>query len=223
MSYKEFDEQLKQFRTYLDSEFESLEATFPDSLVLPFEEEIKSIAVKMQASGLRKFAPSFIVGAIAQALHRVAFNESLTKDLKMEHEWIGYSVEDLIDTEVPVNISNAFRRFSNPKYYNTAILLVDNGKVVKSPVMYSEELPKFINTSLPMSKNWANLPKLEKPFMLLVRRLYETESGFKSIPNIPANAISTSSLGQRFIYVLDYPHRLNNVWDYFEKPEWLKQ
>ena len=213
-----YEEQLEQFNSYLNSEFESLKTEYQDSLVLPFEDEIKSIALKMQESGLRKFAPSFIVGAVAQTLHRVAFNESLTEDVKSEGEWVTHNVENVISLQAFNYISKGFRRFTNPKYYNSAILLWDINKLVEAPVLYSKELPKVILSRLPISKNWGKMPRMEKPFIIHVHKEYNLDS----ITDVPSIAVTHNNLGHPFVYVANDPKSFEPVWDYFEKPEWMK-
>ena len=213
-----YEENLKQFNYHLESEFAALKEVYPDSLVLPFEDEIKALSLKMFETGMAKFTPTFTVGAIAQALHRLVCDESLTEDVKSEGEWLGLSFDDVMSYEVPINITKASRRFTKPKYYFNAILLMDGDELIKSPVVYSKELPNFITSYLPMGKNWSNLPKLTNPFVIRVHKEYD----LLTIPNIPDMVISVDSLGNPFVYVANDPKSFDPLWDYFEKPEWLK-
>ena len=213
-----YEENLKQFNYHLESEFAALKEVYPESLVIPFEDEIKALSLKMFETGMAKFTPAFAVGAIAQALHRLVCNESLTEFVRSDGEWIGFSFDEVMSNKVPINITRGFRRFAEPKYYNTAILLMDGDELVKSPVVYSKELPMFITSYLPMGKNWLELPKLTNPFVIRVRKEYD----LLTIPNIPDKVISVDSLGNRFVYVANDPKSFEPVWDYFEKPEWLK-
>ena len=213
-----YEEQLEQFNSYLESEFAALKEVYPDSLVLPFEDEIKALSLKMFETGMAKFTPTLTAGAIAQALHRLVCEESLTEDVKSEGEWIGFGFDEAMSHKVPINITKAFRRFGKPKYYNTAILLLDGDELVKSPVVYSKEVPNFITPYLPMGKNWSELPKLTNPFVIRVHKEYD----LLTIPNIPDKAVSVDSLGNRFVYVANDPKSFDPLWDYFEKPEWLK-
>ena len=186
-----YEEQLKQFESYLDSEFVALKEVYPESLVIPFEDEIKALSLKMFETGMAKFTPTFTVGPIAQALHRLVCNESLNEFVKSDGEWLGFSYDDVVHPEVPINITKGFRRFIKPKYYNVAILLMDGDELVKSPVLYSKEVPQFIGSYLPMKNNWPELPELTKPFVIPVHKEYD----LLTIPNIPEKVISVDSSG----------------------------
>lgn len=190
-------------------EFKILNKTVKNPIIAPFEEEILALVAKFNNSGQSGGSAPYTASAISQAVEKLCLQKPLCDITGIEEEWnCYYEVGD--DKRYQNNrLSSIFKesKDSKPYYLDAIVFKNQNGTCF---IGNSVKLP---NGEMLTSRQFIKLPFKPKTFYIDV---IETEWADET------ETVKKDGGGWWTSKIKDI-NQLDEVFEYYEKPEWFKK
>lgn len=198
-------------QTLAQREFEILEQTVPDALILPFKKEILDLCEAFYQSGQSGGSAPYTASAISQVVHSLMLHHPITGITGDDEEW--NNVSDINDGESMYQnrrCSAVFKSDTEPAYYLDAIIWQgeEDWDTFIGRVYLDESF-----TELVQSRQTVKFPFKPKSFYINVRRIpvdksIAEEKGLHYIENSPDDC---------YLTVIKDPKQMDGVFEYYTR------
>lgn len=194
-------------------EFEILEKTIEDAIIIPFKDEILNLVDKFGNSGQSGGSATYTAKAISNAVEKLCLQENICDITGIDEEWS--DVKEHGNREPYYQnkrLSSVFKKENGKPYFIDAIIWQgeENWDTFTGRVYVDN-----VDFQLIGSSQTIKLPFKPKRFYVDVVRIgiIKEEAEKRGLHYIEGN-------GECYYSILKDKNQLNDVFEYFEKPDW---
>lgn len=211
-------------KSHAESEFEILENTTPDALILEFKDEILALCEKFSVSGQSGGSAPYVASAISSAVKNLCTYQTISPLTGVDDEWVDQAKKNGNET-----------LFQNKR--NSAVFKDDTGAWHLDAIIWCADTPgesgnnwdNFCGTvqGIKSSQYIKSFPFYPKTFRINVTREllpadWEEEPYFQEKDYYIAEEFATTGIknwikGDKYRYVIKDMKQLDEVWEYYNQ------